>query len=608
MVLAGCLDPGDTGSGPESLEDGAYTISRGWSQPLSPALYDILPGDLEWVASFDGTEISLGLFFPDNGCDWEAAELPEECRLPVVLSANPYFGPTIGDPSVRPPLVEWLVPRGYIVVQMALRGTGFSGGCMEFGSLNEQRDVDEILNWLGEAPWSTGDVGMMGRSYVGTTPWYGAAFGNPYLKTIVPIHGITDWAELMFKNGTSETRGPYLHTFFTYNYGLGLGDGGPPEGRAEHWNDQIECEETVKGLIHGPLTKALADASDPYWQERAMRERILDNYNGSVWIIQGLHDWNVNPSQQVPMINALQDNGNKVKAWLGVWQHHYPDRRDEHANPRWDWADTIVRWFDSELKGLDVDTGPVIEVQDNLMVWRSEESYPPRDVEWKVLETDISRAIVASGNGTSGDFILTGSPNAAPCRAMTIVNTWVNMLTGHVPSPVSTPSGSCPTGHLHAHTDDIGTSASFTSTPLEEALRIAGFTRYHVTVTPSTPAGGSLFAELYDVWPDGRTQRIGWGAIDVRNHAGGYTNDGPLTPGEPVLVKMEFEPMDAIVTEGHRLRLVVHKNGVETVDPSLTADPLLLGLGAERSLLKLPVIERPHVIESYSQPKIIELD
>lgn len=607
VVLAGCLDGDQVDLDADGAETQVYSIKRGWSQPLSPALHGILPSEKLWVESFDGTPISVAVFFPDvDGCDWSKDNLSEDCRFPVVLVSSPYWGPTVGEPSVRPPLVEWLVPREYIVVQMALRGTGESGGCMEFGSMNEQRDVDEILDWVGTAPWSTGEVGMMGRSYVGTTPWYGASFGNEHLKTIVPIHGITDWAELMFKNGTSETRGPRLHNQFTLNYGLGLGDGGEPMHRAEHWMDQIGCTETVNGFVHGPMTKALADASDPYWEERAMRDRILDNYNGSVWIIQGLHDWNVNPSQQVPMIQQLQDKGLDVKVWLGVWQHHYPDRRDEHANPRWDWADTIVRWFDSELKGLDVDTGPTVEVQDNLMTWRAEESYPPRDVNWTLFETDGDRRIVPDGSGASGEFVLAGSPNAAACGGLSYVNWGTSIATNHIPSPISTPSVSCPTGQLHVQEGDVGTSISFTSDPLDDPLRIAGFTRYHTTVVPTTPVGGSLFAELYDVWPDGRTQRIGWGAIDVRNHAGGYTNDGPLTPGEPVTVKMEFEPMDALLAEGHQMRLVVHKNGVETIDPSLSADPLLLQLGASQSQLKLPVIERPHLVESYSQPRIQE--
>jgi putative CocE/NonD family hydrolase len=608
-VFAGCLGGDDGDVTPGAPEDIVYSVKRGWSQPLSPAVYDVLPGKKVLVPSFDGTEISMGIFRPKiTGCDWESSELPEHCALPIVLTSSPYWGPNVGVPGVRPPLVEWLVPRGYAVVQMALRGTGESGGCMEFGSLKEQRDVDETLTWLREQPWSTGMIGMMGRSYVGTTPWYGAAFGNPYLKTIVPLMGITDWAELMFKNGTAETRGAVLHTWFTLNYGLGLNDGGEIDHRAEHWNSQIDCMETVKGLIHGPLTKALADASDPYWAERAMKDRILENYQGSVWIIQGMHDWNVNPHQQVPMINALQDKGLEVKAWLGVWEHNYPDRRDEHPNPRWDWADTVVRWFDRHLKGLDVDTGPVIETQDNLMVWRSEESFPPRDVSWHVFETDAAGGITPRGDGTTGEYVLVGSPNAAPCTSLTLVNWAVGIATAHVPSPVSMPSASCPVGTVHAHGPGIGTTAAFTSAPLGSPLRMAGLPRYHVTVVPTTPVGGSLFAELYDVWPDGRTQRIGWGAIDVRNHAGGYTHDEPLIPGVPVTALMEFEPMDAIIAEGHRMRLVVHKNGVETIDPSLTADPLVLHLGGARSLLKLPVIERSDVIASYTPPRIMELD
>ena len=44
--------------------------------------------------------------------------------------------------------------------------------------------------WLGTQPWSNGKVGMIGKSYDGSTPWQAATFGNPHLATIVPMSGL----------------------------------------------------------------------------------------------------------------------------------------------------------------------------------------------------------------------------------------------------------------------------------------------------------------------------------------------------------------------------------------------------------------------------------
>ncbi len=575
-LTAGCMglgeDPLDaTQADPES-EDG-YDVSQGWSTPSQPAQYEMLDSQHVMVDSFDGTGISMALFLPDkDGCDWEAAihddaSLPEACQLPTVMTSSPYWGPNVDQESYRPPIATWLVPQGYAVVHMSLRGTGDSEGCMEFGSMNEQRDVDEMLTWTAQQPWSTGEIGMMGRSYVGTTPWYGAAFGNPHLETIVPIAGITDWSTLMFKNGTSETRGPILHTYFSVLFGMGLGDGGEPDRRIEHWADQLACVDTVEGAAYGPATKATADAGHAYWEERGMRERILENYNGSVWVVHGFQDWNVNPSQALPFLQQLEDKGLETKAWLGQWAHHYPDRVDEHHNTRMDWATETVTWFDKHLKGENVDTGPSVEVQDSLLAWRTEDTYPPRDAQMLELELGAQGEISPPGTASQGQLVLQADPTAPA------------------------------TGGTALDAGPAGTQLTFTTDPLEEPMRIAGLPQAHVTVTPTTPAGGSLFAELHHVWPDGVTMDLGWAAIDVRNHAGGNTHEAPLVPGEAVLAKMQFEPLDAIVPEGHQLQLTLHKDGVHTVDASPTSDPLVVHAGDEESLLRLPTIERPNLLE-----------
>ena len=49
------------------------------------------------------------------------------------------------------------------------------------------------------------------------------------------------------------------------------------------------------------------EAVGTYWEERYFLDRVLANYNGSVYLIQGMHDWNVDPHMAVPVINQLKD-------------------------------------------------------------------------------------------------------------------------------------------------------------------------------------------------------------------------------------------------------------------------------------------------------------
>ncbi len=573
-VFAGCVaNVGDLESGSVAgdVATGLPDTSRGWSSPLTPAIHGMLPPVKLFLAGADGVEISIGVFLPDvAGCEWSlptgpvapgdrsaviarvtaanATAATGDCRFPTVMDAGPYYGASVDVDKLRPPTIEWLVPRGYAVVQMSIRGTGESGGCMEFKSLNEARDVDATITWIAEQSWSNGNVGMIGRSYDGTTAWEGAALGNPALKTIVPISGGVNAAHLYFKNGTSEVRGPIQHVV-TY-WGLyGLSPGSPE--RQDHTTAQL-CQETADGAVNGPRSTVTGDASSAYWQARDLRPMILEEYQGSVWIIQGLEDWNVNPSNTVPFIRDLQDAGIETRAWLGVWGHAYPDRVDEHRNVRWDWAQEVLEWFDHYLR----DTGPApdltVQVEDNLFVWRTEESYPPRDAVFTEFALHGRDGLVPGEEG--------GSATMA------------------IPDPVP---------------------AGFTSQPFDEAVRIAGLPQFHASVLVSSAAGGWLFAELHDVFPDGRSMRIGWATIDLRHHAGGNTNPATLVPGQAVTALMEFEPVDALISEGHRLRLVIHREGVEDVPASPDRAPVAIDLGSDATRLRLPVVDRPTIVPAY---------
>lgn len=51
---------------------------------------------------------------------------------------------------------------------------------------HESEDVNAVIDWIIEQPWSNGQVGMYGGSYSGFAQWAAAKHLNPALKTIVP--------------------------------------------------------------------------------------------------------------------------------------------------------------------------------------------------------------------------------------------------------------------------------------------------------------------------------------------------------------------------------------------------------------------------------------
>jgi predicted acyl esterase len=256
---------------------------------------------------------------------------------------------------------------------------------------------------------------------------------------------------------------------------------------------------------------------------------------------------------------------------LGQWGHSYPDdagSRADNPNMRWDWAQILLRWFDYWLRdNTTIDLGPPVQVLDAEGQWRVEAAYPPRDAAWTTFHLAGGEAL-ANESGNAGDVLLTAQAVAAAPEG--------------VPEPPATP----------------GRSADFLTPPMARDTRISGLPRVHVTVTPEGPTG-HVAAWLYEVAPDGSERAIGWTMMNLRFADGTYEpND--LSPGEPVVARMEIQPMEAVVAEGNQLMLRIWQyrddppgDTAQGRLPSVAPLPITLNFGGDRhSVLELPIVER----------------
>ena len=78
--------------------------------------------------------------------------------------------------------------------------------------------------------------------------------------------------------------------------------------------DAEDLQNLCPDYLSGPATGGAAwawggEAAGSYWEERYFLDRVLGNYEGSVYLIQGMHDWNVDPHMAIPVINQLKDAG-----------------------------------------------------------------------------------------------------------------------------------------------------------------------------------------------------------------------------------------------------------------------------------------------------------
>lgn len=96
---------------------------------------------------------------------------------------------------------DW-VPRGYVLVRADSRGVGGSPGDIGPFSMDEARDYYDTIEWAAAQPWSNGNVGTLGQSYLGTNQWNVGALAPPSLKAMIPWASDVDvYRELAYPGG-----------------------------------------------------------------------------------------------------------------------------------------------------------------------------------------------------------------------------------------------------------------------------------------------------------------------------------------------------------------------------------------------------------------------
>ena len=270
---------------------------------------------------------------------------------------------------------NYFVPRGYAVLAVDSLGTGDSTGCPTSGSRAEGEAMRSVVDWLNgrahayavdgrevKADWSTGNAGFAGMSYNGTLANQVATTGVPGLRTVVSIGGISSW----------------------YDYYRANGGVVAPEGYQGEDVDvlaQAVRRKPEKGTADGcaGLVKAMGGAADrdsgdysDFWQQRDYAQDT-QKVQASVFVVHGLHDWNVRTKQFSQWYTALAKRGVPHKLWLHQGGHHDPRQvRMEQ------WFTTVHRWFDRWLYGMDngVTSEPRVDVEESPGVWRSYQDWP----------------------------------------------------------------------------------------------------------------------------------------------------------------------------------------------------------------------------------------
>ena len=350
----------------------------GQADHLSPVAYTA--DDLETVhytvLGEDGVEIAVEVVKP-AGVD----------NLPVILETSVYHGTLHGRTGTRVfpdpldangdqlGLTGYFAPRGYAVAMSDLRGTGHSGGCLDHLGQNDLEDTRRVIEFLADAEWSNGRVGMTGHSYVGATQVMAAASDAEGLVTIVPSAGLGSMYDHQFQMGVpyllqyAGTTIGYVPLSIQRHYPAGIG--GPLGGSSgDDFGNNVQY--TGCGVTQASVFAGSGQVTGQYelWHaERDHREAARDS-EVAVFMVHGVNDNAARIPAAEWFFGGRYDRP-QDKVWLGQWDHGSGGntRCGEaysygHPNCRFDqWQYALHAWFDHHLmQRPGVETGPAVEV------------------------------------------------------------------------------------------------------------------------------------------------------------------------------------------------------------------------------------------------------
>lgn len=335
--------------------------------------------------------------------------LSNKDKTPVILTVSPYtnhsgqttdFDPTAEGPSER--FYDFLevsdiIDRGYTYVMVDLPGTGGSGGCNDWGGAREQGAVKAAVEWAASQPWSTGRVGMMGKSYDGWTGLMAMAQKPKGLAAVVSMEPVYSGYRYLYNNGVR----------FSNSYGTPASfqvvDAKPgtinddPMYHA-YGAPQLWCYGVNYGLQQQDEEESM------FWAER----NLLPPTKGSkvpLFMTQGFLESNTKPDAAFDFFNAL--GGKHNRAWFGQFDHYrgweLDDKGTFHTG-REVFAAEMMRFLDRHVKGVSARKAPThrdapVAVQDNLGRYRAEASWPPSDM--RLYWTQLRKGAYADDGGNS---------------------------------------------------------------------------------------------------------------------------------------------------------------------------------------------------------------
>ena len=476
----------------------------------------------------DGAELAADIWLPVDA---------NENPVPAILEYLPYRKndfTAIRD-SVRHP---YFAGHGYASIRVDIRGAGDSDGILLDEYLKqEQDDALEVLDWISAQPWSTGAVGMIGKSWGGFNGLQVAARKHPALKTIITLCSTDDrYADDVHYRGGNLLASDMLwwaSTMFVYN-----ARPQDPQVVGEGWRDNwLDRLKNTPPFVEEWVSHQRRDA---YWKHGSICEDYSD-IEIPVFAVSGWQDGYTNA-----VFRLLEHLPNASKGLIGPWAHEYPEVAT--PEPNIGFLQECLRWWDQWLKGKD--TGIMDEPK--LISWIQnselpEVTYEKRPGKWVGDVSWPSKNVQSQKLWLKNQELIFEKTEADAIRVPSVQEHGFY-------SGVFCPFGQA--GDLPADQRlENGKSVVFTSAPLEETMDLLGQPVFYAEVS-SDQENALLAVRLSDKAPTGESTLISWGMLNL-NHWQSHEYPEALIPGKKYKVAVKLDMLGQQIPKGHQLEVAL---------------------------------------------------
>ncbi|MFJ2568053.1 MULTISPECIES: CocE/NonD family hydrolase [unclassified Streptomyces] len=451
-----------------------------------------------YFPSSDGsdTELHADVLLPEG--------LAPGAKVPVILSIGPYFGHSgqtdpegwkhTGPSSRFQDFIEGtdLFAQGYAFVMVDLRGFGGSTGCLDWGGPGEQADVKAAIDWAAKQSWSTGAVGMYGKSYDAVTGLIGNNLSQKALKAVVAQEPVWDMYQYIYSNGVP--RPNVTGTANAYNSIATLAQMADDD---PHYLANAQWEKThPECLTQNSAGYKIADQWDKHWTDRDLA-KMAKGTKTPLFVTQGFIENNTKPEE---MQEYLDNHVGPERGWLGQWEHVRGGDRTSNGRlsmGREGWYDETLSYYDEYLKGIKPKVKyPAYSVEDSTGAWRAQDTWP---VVKRSVTLPLGNGSYLDDGGASGRAALAASGESAPQTLAKPSDGKWDME--NAPATEQAAPQGLARGLAKQQKNGKVTSSFFVwSQPVGQSVRLTGTPQLSLTAKGE----GNVMLKLYDVAPNGK--------------------------------------------------------------------------------------------------------